>query len=522
MRTRIAAPILTALICLLASGCKVTSEDIDYWMGTQKGPGKIVAVLLADKYEDELRTYSGLALVRMEPRPPSRGHDPIDGVTELQVAVGRLDEETRERLVDQMAPELIRMMRGESTPNATEGEGIPPLQIRAKDAAFLLLPYAGESQRQEMSDAIVDWFAVDFDARNLAGNFSAEQVIRRLGAPAAERLVGAMNARLPQQALIKVAQLIAELGNSQTKAEAASRLVEIEREMESEEYTDYLRQRLRDQLRASRGEDAEIDEQAVNGAAVLNRENFITLGALPAMKHLNDQAVIQDRLLEMAQVTEVEGLAEAKIEERRVKALQAMEGGVRAEQVDSLVQLALGEDSPTAVRDYAFDRIADSRSTAAIPQLWPAFSETGDWRVRWRIGSLILTLGGADVVQDFFNRLDDESYAREELHGYGERLAGMRPPPTEFVLSQLGSEQWHDRAIALYFLERHAENEADIARITALSGDETETNGAHWEDQNSIGEVATAVAGAVRRRLGQDDESEDDDDSEGSSSGEGE
>ena len=124
------------------------------------------------------------------------------------------------------------------------------------------------------------------------------------------------------------------------------------------------------------------------------------------------------------------------------------------------------------------------------------------------------------MVQDFFNRLDDESYAREELHGYGERLAGMRPPPTEFVLSQLTSEDWHDRAIALYFLERHAENEADVARITALSGDEAETNGAHWEDQNTIGEVATAVAGAVRQRLGQDDD--DDGDSEGSSSGEGE
>ena len=85
---RISRPILSALVCLvLASGCKVTSEDIDYWMGTIKGPGKIVAVLLADKYEDELRVYAGLALVRMEPR------EDVDGVSELQAAVRRLDEE---------------------------------------------------------------------------------------------------------------------------------------------------------------------------------------------------------------------------------------------------------------------------------------------------------------------------------------------------------------------------------------------------------------------------------------------
>src|SRR5690606_14934074 len=57
-------PVLIALACVAAAGCKVTREDIDYWTGTQKGPGKIVAVLLADKYEDDLRAYAGLALVR--------------------------------------------------------------------------------------------------------------------------------------------------------------------------------------------------------------------------------------------------------------------------------------------------------------------------------------------------------------------------------------------------------------------------------------------------------------------------
>jgi len=515
MRSRHVAPVLTVLLCLAVSGCKVTSEDIDYWMGTQKGPGKIVAVLLADKYEDDLRVYAGLALVRMEPRPPSQGHDPIDGVTELQAAVRRLPEETRERLVDMMAPELIRMMRGESTPQANETEGIPPLQIRAKDAAFLVLPYAGDEQEEELRNAIVDWFAVDFNGRNLSGNFSAEQVVRQLGAPAASRLVNAMNAQLPQQALVKVAELISTLGNSATKEAAAQRLVEIEREMESEEFTDSLMERLRRQLRATRGEDAEIDEQQITAAAVLNRENFITLGALPAMKHLNDQRVIQDRLLEMAQTATVEGLAAAKIEERRVKALQAMEGGVRSEQVEALVDLALNDATPVSVRDYAFDRIADSRSTAAIPRLWPVFQETEDWRIRWRVGSLILTLGGPDVVQEFFNRLDEGEYAREELHGYGERLGGMRPPPSEFVLGQLTSEDWYDRCIALYFLERRGETD-DIPRITALSSDEEATQGVHWEEQTTVGLLATNVARAVRERLGQGGG----DDEEGSGEGE--
>src|SRR5690606_36917136 len=89
-------PVLTALLCLTVSGCKVTSEDIDYWTGTVKGPGKIVAVLLADKYESELRVHAGLALVRMEPR------EDLDGITELQAAVRGLPEDTRREIVDQM------------------------------------------------------------------------------------------------------------------------------------------------------------------------------------------------------------------------------------------------------------------------------------------------------------------------------------------------------------------------------------------------------------------------------------
>lgn len=515
MRIRTVALILTILMCFAVSGCKVTPGDIDHWMGTQKGPGKIVAVLLAEKYEDDLRVYAGLALVRMEPRPPSQGHDPIDGVTELQAAVRQLPEEARARLVDLMADDLIRMMRGEDTPATNEDNEIPPLQIRAKDAAFLLYPYAGDGTQETLRNAIVDWFAEDFNGRNLAGDYSAEQVVRQLGAPAASRLVSAMNSHLPQQALVKVAELISVLGDSATKQAAAIRIVEIEHEIESEEFTEWLRGRLRIQLRQSRGDGAEIDEQSVNAAAVLNRENFITLGALPAMKHLNDQRVVQDRLLEMAQNATVEGLAEEKINERRIKALQAMEGGVRSDQVDALLDLAIDEETPIGVRDYAFDRIADSRSTAAIARLWPSFQHTEDWRVRWRVGSLILTLGGGDVVQEFFTRLDDDSFAHEELYGYGERFSNMRPPPTAFMVAQLASEDWHRRCIALYFWQRTAER-ADIVRVTALEADETATNGEHWEeDNNTVGEVAQAVARAIRERLGDDDEDEDEGGGEG-------
>jgi hypothetical protein len=489
-----------ALLFLSLAGCKVTREDIDTWMGTQKGPGKIVAVLLADKYEDDLRTYAGLALVRMEPR------ENLDGVAELQAAVAQLEpEDERRRIVDLMVPGMQRLMRGEDAPQAggAEADSVPPRQIRAKDAAFLLIPYASPAKRQELIDSVVDWFVVDFNQRNLAGNYTADQVVRQLGAPAASRLVNAMNARLPQQALVKLAELIATLGDDETKQRAAERLVAIETEMEGREFLDWLKQRLMEQVR-EREPNAQVDDARLTNAAEINRENFITLGVLPAMKHLNSQRAVQDRLLAIAQSQGDTGA----IVVRRGTALLALEGGTRADQVDAILEIALVPNPPPRenrdfdrLRDAAFDRLSDTRSTTVLSRLWQVFTETENWVMRWRVGTLILTLGGHEVVPQFFERLDDESYAREELHDYGERLSQMRTPQVELINTQLQSEQWFDRVIALYFWEKHA-TANDISHISGLEGDSAATSGEHWpEDQNTVGEVAHHVANQVRQRL---------------------
>lgn len=463
--------------------------DVDYWTGTVKGPGKIVAVLLADKYPDSLRAYAGVALVRMGPR------EDVDGVAELQSAVRSLPESSRARLVDAMVPDLTRLM---STSEGEEAEpgGAPANQVRAKDAAFLLVPYASPERRRELTESVVDWFVVDFNGRSLAGNYSAEQVIRQLGAVAASRLVNAMSTRQPPQALVKLSELTASLGDEETKGRAAARLVAVEQEMQSAVFLDWLKGRLREQMR-ERHPDQAVDEGRVSAAASLNRENYLTLGALPAMKHLADQAVIRERLLAIAQLP---GTDEATVA-RRTKALQALEGNVAPEQVSALMDLALDAATPVPVRDYAFDRVGDGRDPRAIPRLWGAFSSARDWRVRWRLGSLILTLGGAEVVQEFFGRLANTSYAREELYNYGERLSQIRPHPTTFVNTQLRSDQWFDRCIALYYHQRLGES-SDLPRLERLTSDGATTQGEHWDDQTTVGKVAESVVREIRSRLG--------------------
>lgn len=349
-------------VALVATACAVTEADIEAWKTTVRGPGKIVAVLLADKYSDALRVRAGVALVEME-----RGD--VDGVRELQGALRQLPDETRRRIVDGMAPQLVEMMAGRGpaagAPQGPTSSGDPAapasIQVRAKDASFLVLQYASPPVQLQLTDAVVGWFVEDFNGRSLAGNFSAEQVIRQLGSPAASRLVEAMSARLPQQALVKIAELIAQLGDDATKARAGARIVEIEQEMESAEFGNWLGERLRQQAASSDPPRQLTDEMVARGVA-FNREQFIITGALPAMHHLAGQPPVAARLLTIAQ----QPSTTPELENRRVTALQALEGNVQPGQTAPLLALALDATNPDRVRDYAFDRIADSRDRSVI------------------------------------------------------------------------------------------------------------------------------------------------------------
>src|SRR5262245_3041447 len=188
----------SGLLVLLAfaAGCKVTSTDIDAWKGTRKGPGKMVAVVLADKFEMPLRTYAALELVEME-------RQDVDGVAEMQRAIQKLEPDTRGKVVESLADGLIELMNKPAAKPSPDG-GPPAHQVRAKDAAFLLVSSANPQVREKLTRAVVGWYTADFNGRSLSGNFSAEQVVRGLGASAARSLVEALDAKLPQQALIKL------------------------------------------------------------------------------------------------------------------------------------------------------------------------------------------------------------------------------------------------------------------------------------------------------------------------------
>jgi hypothetical protein len=89
---------------------------------------------------------------------------------------------------------------------------------------------------------------------------------------------------------------------------------------------------------------------------------------------------VATRLLEIA------SQKDPKLTERRTRALQALEGKLGAEHVDQVLALALDAGNPVAVRDYAFDRVGDTRSPKALASMWPLLQSSEDQRLRWRAG----------------------------------------------------------------------------------------------------------------------------------------
>lgn len=467
------------------TGCRVTSEDIDTWKGTVKGPGKMVAVMAADKYDPQLRTYAALSLVDME-----RGD--VDGVAELQRAIEALDASSREGIIDGLVPGLIDLMQW--TPEggkATGDQGPPAKQIRAKDAAFSLIAQATPETRKKLTEAVVRWYTADFNGRNLSGAYSAEQVVRALGSSAATLLVDALDEKLPQQALIKLAELIGQLGDNPTRERAGKRLVEIEAAMRAKPFIDWVKKQIADQL----GKD--VDPARVEKMTVLNQGRFIEEGALPAMKHLADQPIVGARLLEIASDPN------PALTARRVRALQALEGKAKEPQLDKLLALALDPNTPSAVRDYAFDRVGDIRSPRAIPPMWSLVQNAENQRLRWRAGELVLAIGGNSVLAEFFAKLPGDAgvvYEPEELEGYASRMGQMSKLPVDIVRAQLESPDWWDRVIALRFFERKG-TEADVPKMAALTRDSAAVKGKGWDKGTTVGKVAEQAIAGLRERV---------------------
>jgi hypothetical protein len=483
------------------AGCAIGSDDIQHWKQTQKGPEKILKVMSSDRYPLALRAEAALAMVELD-------RADVAGLHELGAALDKMASSEPlavEAIVGDVAPRLAVMMKG------TPGEPATAAQIRAKDAAFRLVSFADASVREKLVDDIVAFFVEDFPSRSLAGDASAEQVARKLGDPAVSRMIAAMSAKMPPEALVKLAELMAELGNAATKQRAGERLVAIEREMESDAYVAWLAQEIRAQQPAG------TDDARLSVMAALNREKFVNQGALTAMKQLAGEAAVATRLLEVAAQKPAEGAAEQAVEiqnARRSTALLALERNAKPEHLGRLLPIALDAGDSLEVRDHAFDRIGEAGSTEAIAPMWPLVQSNVNQdlpkRLRWRAGELVLKLGGPAVVDEFLAKLPAGpmiEYEPEELAGYAARMAAMTEPPNASMRAAARSGHWARNVIAAHYLADRGEG-SDRVLLQQLAGSRLALVGAGWDrldpEQKTVGDVARAASTRLEKRLSGD------------------
>jgi hypothetical protein len=167
-----------------------------------------------------------------------------------------------------------------------------------------------------------------------------------------------------------------------------------------------------------------------------------------------------------------------------------------------VLALALNNQNPVAVRDYAFDRVGDTRNPKALASLWPLLQDE-DQRLRWRAGELILVIGGPAVLSEFFGKLPsgpNVSYEPEELDGYAQRMSQMTPAPKEAAKAQLESPNWWLNVVGLDYFQRKG-TDSDVAAMEPLTHNATPVKGKRWEKGDTLGKVAERAIAGLRERL---------------------
>ena len=188
---------ILAWVCALGACEEPSHENIDRWMRTEKGPGKIEQALRDPALGTDLRAHAGQNLIRME------------NAAAVQAAFEDMAADQRQAVLDELVPRLWDDAR-------IEGEMTRPsvLQIGAKDALYDLRPFAGQASRETIDDYLVEWLTGGYYAgRSQTGRVRGAAIIQAVGPRAAPRMLAAVRALVaaPPDAAGARAALEAEL-----------------------------------------------------------------------------------------------------------------------------------------------------------------------------------------------------------------------------------------------------------------------------------------------------------------------
>ncbi len=444
------AATLTATMAGLGAstlGCSVSESDVHRWETTENGPEKLYAIVTHDKYSWELREDAALSLIHMRPRNGKRigleylvlGYDTPQG--KVQGALSVLTEEARKHIVDDIKQKLVDMMQQPPPAKPTDGSAAQPdPSIPYKDAAFGLLshepPLASDDAKVALTAALTQWVQTDFESRvdNSSQQFGVEQIMRFLGAPSVKTLPATIGEASTKND--KACQLIADIGDDETRKRAGEALVGLAKLIDSPSWMDKQR-------------------------ALVNEANA-KMHATPTPQQISDQLKqYQEQELEkvFTNMKRVGGrpvveycLAYAKdkgkSEKMRTDALAAIENrmdkNVPAD-FQTVFDIIRDGANPDAVRGVAMARLGELPKDMIVSKLYTLF-EDKKWQVRLDAAKLILKVISTKDLPDFMRHLPPDAKTKMGLSepiAYGLTIMAMDPkggPKPRDVLNQyLGS-----------------------------------------------------------------------------------
>jgi hypothetical protein len=481
----------------LLGGCRVSEQDVHRWENTERGPYKLVAVILHDKYTLPLRIESGLSLIRMPPRSGVRqgirylanGYTDEDGV-ERQGALAQIGEETRRKIVNGMAPEIIRQIQ--ATPPTKNADGTMPFDpsIPYKDAAFAMLshepPLVGDDTvRKQFIDVLTGWTQADFENRieNATQQYGLEQMMRFLGPSSVKGLPALVN--VDTYRMDRIAGLVADIGDPDTKRKMSEGLVAAAKKLDSAEWV-AAETKIVEEHNRKTAPQLQVSKEQVQQQVQKIQDSRFTESIFPAMKRVGGKPV-SEYLFAYA--------ADPKTNpDRRKLATAALEGNIDKNSpadAERLFQIARNDDTPDAVRDLAFARLGELPKEQLVNRLLndPTFFAPKKWKVRWVAASLVLKAMTTKDVPKFMARLPSSPAMKmgmTEPLSYGGLIAKMEAPagepkPREAITPYLNSKEFGAKMTALGFF--YDGKKSDVGVVKPHEDDPTPVPKCDKEDE---------------------------------------
>jgi hypothetical protein len=455
-------------VIFLFAACNVTSQDIESWKSTQKGPDKLAAVLLDDRYTPSLRAEAAKALAE------------IGQWDKYDKAIEAVDAEPRKAVIEELVPMLIEAIQsGNAPPSPPTAE-----QVAAKDGLFTTLKYAEGDVKSQVDRTLVEWCVADFNHRFFAGRYSIEVVLEGVGEAAGDQLAEALKPDF--LAYDKVTEILTKIGSKESREKAGKNLVAIAKTREGK-----VEEALLVALGRMGGPD--VREFLLDLGANLKIPARVQRGAL--MSYLQFNLCHKDDL-------------------------------------DRLLAIAEDDKQDYMSRNFAYDAIVCTGEKSKVPRLLKLLHEVGADKDNFQNVGVdeILKLEKPETIPDIVREITAEKDPWEKFENLRDFVMvrftwdnegkALGPEDSKVVLEKIrplvSAKEAVARGIAIFTLGLMGD-ESDIALLKKYTGDggklgewkskEGEIIGAggkiiQYEDMNftRVGEVAKWAIGAIEKR----------------------